>query len=93
MVHNTNDSSGPARALLKKADHAPLPPTYTVNGLPEHAPIPMTYTVNGAMAATGLGRSTIFQCMADGRLARIKVGKRTLIPRKSLESLLFGCGE
>jgi excisionase family DNA binding protein len=54
------------------------------------APAPLTYSVKGAMAASGLGRSTIFQLMADGRLDRVKIGKRTLIPRASLEALLSG---
>jgi excisionase family DNA binding protein len=71
-----NDES-PAVATLPRQN--PLP-----------APLPLSYSVKGAMAASGLGRSTIFQLMADGRLERVKVGKRTLIPRASLESLLTG---
>lgn len=50
----------------------------------------LTYTVNAAVKATGIGRSTIYAMMADGRLDRVKVGKRTLIPRASLEALIFG---
>ncbi len=76
MAHNTNDSTDAASAAARKI--APPPPA------------PLSYSVKGAMAASGLGRSTIFQLMADGRLDRVKVGKRTLIPRASLESLLSG---
>lgn len=51
---------------------------------------PLSYSVGAAVRATGLGRSTIFAMMADGRLERRKVGKRTLIPRASLEALISG---
>lgn len=50
----------------------------------------LSYTVNAAVMATGIGRSTIYAMMADGRLERVKVGKRTLIPRASLEAVIFG---
>ena len=55
-----------------------------------HVPQPISYSIKGAMVASRLGRSTIFQLLADGRLARVKVGKRTLVPRASLEALLSG---
>lgn len=77
MPHNTNDSPTAASAAARK-NIAPPPPA------------PLSYSVKGAMAASGLGRSTIFSLMADGRLDRVKIGKRTLIPRASLESLLSG---
>lgn len=51
---------------------------------------PLSYTVNAAVRATGIGRSTIYAMMADGRLERVKVGKKTLIPRASLEALVSG---
>lgn len=51
---------------------------------------PISYTVNAAVRATGLGRSTIFAMLADGRLERVKVGRKTLIPRASLEAIVSG---
>lgn len=51
---------------------------------------PLSYTVSAAVRATGIGRSTIFAMLADGRLERVKVGKKTLIPRASLEALVTG---
>lgn len=51
---------------------------------------PISYTVSAAVRATGIGRSTIFAMLADGRLERVKVGKKTLIPRASLEALVAG---
>ena len=38
----------------------------------------LTLTVNEATALTGLGRSTIYRLINDGKLKPRKVGKRTL---------------
>ena len=54
------------------------------------APQPLSYTIHGAMTATGLGRSTLYQLMASGALAKLKVGKRTLIRADSLRALIDG---
>lgn len=51
---------------------------------------PLAYTVKELMAVAPLGRSTIFACLADGRLQRVKIGRKTLIPRASVEALLSG---
>lgn len=77
MANDRTDSTAAASRGPKKAPPPPLP-------------TPLSYSVAGAIAASGLGRSTIFQLMADGRLNRVKVGKRTLIPRASLEALISG---
>lgn len=47
----------------------------------------IAYTVAEACEATGLGQTTIYSLMKEGRLARRKFGRRTLIPRSSLEEL------
>ena len=57
---------------------------------PDPPPVPLSYSVKGAIAATGLGRSVIFQLMADAKLERVKIGKRTVIPHASLMALLSG---
>ena len=54
------------------------------------APQPLSYTIQGAMAATGLGRSKLYELMASGALAKLKVGKRTLIRADSLRALIDG---
>ena len=54
------------------------------------APQPLSYTIHGAMAATGLGRSKLYELMASGALAKLKVGKRTLIRADSLHALIDG---
>ena len=48
----------------------------------------LAYTVAEACQATGLGRSTIFELLAAGRLKRKKIGSKTIIPRSSLEALI-----
>lgn len=78
MAHDTNFSSPASRHQITTLQKA------------MQQPAPLSYNVAGAIAATGLGRSTIFAMLADGRLERVKVGKRTLIPRASLERLLNG---
>lgn len=48
----------------------------------------LSYTPAEAAEATGLGQTTIYALMKDGRLKRIKIGRSTLIPRSSLLGLL-----
>jgi excisionase family DNA binding protein len=75
MAINTSES--PGGAIPRRKNEAP-------------APAPLAYSVRDAMAVSGLGRSTIFSLMAEGRLGRVKIGRKTLIPRGSLEALLSG---
>jgi len=51
---------------------------------------PLSYTLHGAMSATGLGRSKLYELMAAGKLAKIKIGRRTLITAASLRALIDG---
>ena len=46
------------------------------------------FRLKDAVAAYGIGRSTIYRLMADGKLPSVKVGGRRLIPRDALEALL-----
>ena len=48
----------------------------------------LAYSVAEASAAMSLSEATIYAMLADGRLERRKIGRRTLIPRSSLEALL-----
>lgn len=48
----------------------------------------IAYSPEEAAEAMSLGVSTIYAMMAEGRLRRVKVGRRTLIPRSSLEAIL-----
>jgi excisionase family DNA binding protein len=48
----------------------------------------LSYTVNDAVAATGIGRSVLYELIQAGDLPVCKIGRRTLIRRSALEALL-----
>jgi excisionase family DNA binding protein len=52
------------------------------------APQPIAYTVPGAAAATGIGRSQLFELMKAGKLAYSRVGGRRQILADDLRQLL-----
>lgn len=49
---------------------------------------PITTTIDGAKAASGLGKTKIFELIRDGKLETVKVGRRTLVKTASLRRLL-----
>lgn len=48
----------------------------------------LAFSVADACAASSLGRTTIYNLIANGRLRAVKIGGRTLIPTESLAALL-----
>jgi excisionase family DNA binding protein len=52
-----------------------------------------TCRIDEACEASGLGRSSLYEAMKDGRLAFAKVGKRTLISVPSLLRLIGAAPE
>jgi excisionase family DNA binding protein len=48
----------------------------------------IAYTIKEAVAASGLGRTTIYELIKRGELPRAKVGARTLIRRRDLEAMV-----
>jgi excisionase family DNA binding protein len=57
----------------------------------EAKPIPaplLTLTVREALRATGLGRTTLYKLIDSGRIRRVKIGKRVLIPFDDLQKLV-----
>ncbi|WP_164156461.1 MerR family transcriptional regulator [Sandarakinorhabdus rubra] len=48
------------------------------------------YSIEEAQARSTLSRAMIFELMRLGKLQRVKVGRRTLIPAESLRALLTG---
>ncbi len=53
-------------------------------------PVKLAYSIREACEATSLGKTTIFNHIAAGRLRAVKICGRTLIPADSLEELLSG---
>lgn len=50
----------------------------------------LAYSIREAVAATSIGRTTLFDHISHGRLRAVKVGGRTLIPAKELERFING---
>lgn len=51
---------------------------------------PLAYSINEACRVSSLGRTRLYQLIAEGRLKVRKIGKRTLIPAASLRALIEG---
>ncbi len=47
-------------------------------------------SVNDASRALGIGRTKIYELIAQGRLETVKIGRRTLIKAKSIRALIDG---
>ena len=46
------------------------------------------YSVEDAAPILGVGRTTIFELIATGRLENVKIGRRRIIPADALQRLL-----
>ena len=51
---------------------------------------PITLTVAEACRVTGIGRTTLYALVKEGRLPILHLGRRTLIRRTDLERLIEG---
>ena len=48
----------------------------------------LAYSIREAAEASSLGRTTLYNHIAAGRLRAVRVGGRTIIPAESLHALL-----
>ena len=48
----------------------------------------LTTTIDGAKAATGLGKTKIYELIGQGRIKTVKIGSRTLVKVDSLRDLV-----
>lgn len=48
---------------------------------------PIAVSVNSAARALGIGRSSIYGLLKDGKLDAIKIGRRTLLTTESIRKL------
>lgn len=53
----------------------------------------ISFTVPEACAATGLGRTSLYELITDGKLKAFKAAGRRLILRSDLEAFLASCRE
>ena len=51
-------------------------------------PVPLAYRIEDAAAAIGIGRSTLFEYIKDGRIPSRKIGNSTVIRHCDLEAFL-----
>ncbi len=51
----------------------------------------LAFQINEAVSATGLGRSTIYDLIKEGKLCAVKAAGRRLILREDLEAYLRSC--
>jgi excisionase family DNA binding protein len=49
---------------------------------------PLAISIKNAAEALGLGRTSIYAMIADGRLEAFKVGRRTLVRMESIRRLV-----
>lgn len=49
----------------------------------------LAFTIAEACHAVGIGRSKLYELIADGRLEIRKIGSRTIIPAESLNALIL----
>lgn len=65
-------------------------PNITLAAAPD--PAPLAYDVATACRITSLGKTAIYEAMADGRLQSRKIGRRRVILADSLRALITeGC--
>ncbi len=51
----------------------------------------LAVSINDTVRALGLGRTTVYAMIADGRLESIKLGRRRLVKVESIRRLLMQC--
>lgn len=56
----------------------------------EKSPEKLSYSIEEAVAATSISKSSIYNRIATGEIIVAKVGRRTVIPAKSLRKLVGG---
>lgn len=55
-------------------------------------PPKITYSILEACLASSLGRTTLYNHIAAGRLRTVRIGGRTIIPAEALHAFLQGQG-
>lgn len=54
------------------------------------APEPLTYTVEETAKLLRIGRDQAYEAVRTGQIRSIRIGRRLLVPRASLDALLKG---
>lgn len=52
--------------------------------------VPVSYNINDAAAALGLSRRTIYNLIDAGKVRKVKIGRRSVIPATDILALMPG---
>lgn len=78
---------------FKKEEPAEAPPQSPPPAPPPVIALPsekLAYGIKEAATALGIGRTTIWRAIKDGKLPAVKIGNRTLIKSEALQAWLSG---
>lgn len=64
--------------------------TSTINPAPNAHLEPLAYSIDQVTRIAPIGKTKLYQLIAEGKLEARKIGKRTLIPAASLRALIEG---
>ncbi len=53
---------------------------------------PLAVSINDTVATLGVGRTTVYEMIKDGRLEAFKLGRRTLVKAESIRRLVEAQG-
>lgn len=83
-------SAASQSAVLSRPAGKPFPASHEQTafkgGLPTSEKL--MFSVNEAIHALGISRTTFYGLVAEGRLKLVKIGRRSLLPRASLEAFI-----
>lgn len=51
-------------------------------------PEPLAYSINDACRVTSIGRTRLYELIAEGKLSTVSVGRRRLVKAESVRKLL-----
>lgn len=54
---------------------------------------PLLHTVDRACLVMGIGRTSVYKLISEGKLRTVRIAGRTLVPHASIEELLAGALE
>lgn len=55
-----------------------------------HTPKPISATIDDTCKITGLGRTTVYELIKQGKLKAVAIGRRRLVLYSSIEALIEG---
>lgn len=63
-------------------------PDRWIDPTPATGPVPLLYSIEEGGKRLGLGRTTMFQLIRDGKIQALHVGRRTLVAEQDLQDFV-----